>query len=360
MQSAIDRYLKDNGYLFSILTSREFAVSRSVLEGKARMLRDQGKGKKPNKACSLTVEEEEVLWECGQLGSHSPSSIINTLWWKLTQHFGLRGRQEHHGMKLEDFMLKLADGGKEYLTFSEGITKTRQSGLHEKQRLITPKMFATGTPRCPVSLFKMYINKRPVHLRKTGPFYLSVIGNPNSPIWFKLTPMGVNKINHIMKKMIENSPLSGIPKKITNHSARKTVVKKLKQQQVPKSDIISITGHNNERGLDAYDSGDEHHQQILSNCIENIPSNNLVSTAPKNPHQWYRNTYVSPNNPLIQHPTFDFFPRVQPQVNPTYTFNNCTVHFNNATQSQNNLLLSPTQKRRRIRIISSSESSQEQ
>ena len=96
MQSAIDRYLKDNGYLFSILTSREFAVSRSVLEGKARMLRDQGKGKKPNKACSLTVEEEEVLWECGQLGLHSPSSIINTLWWKLTQHFGLRGRQKHH------------------------------------------------------------------------------------------------------------------------------------------------------------------------------------------------------------------------------------------------------------------------
>jgi len=47
-------------------------------------------------------------------------------------------------MKLEDFTLKVADGGKEYLTYSEGITKTRQSGLHRKQRLQIPKMFATG------------------------------------------------------------------------------------------------------------------------------------------------------------------------------------------------------------------------
>ena len=66
--------------------------SRSVLEGKARFLREKGMGKKPNKAVSITEEEEETLWSCGQLCSSSPQSIINTLWWKLTQHFGLRGR----------------------------------------------------------------------------------------------------------------------------------------------------------------------------------------------------------------------------------------------------------------------------
>ena len=31
----------------------------------------------------------------------------------------------------------------------------------------------------------------------------------------------------------------------------------MKQRQFPKSEIISITGHNRETGLDAYDSGDE-------------------------------------------------------------------------------------------------------
>ena len=61
MQAPIDRYLKDKGYTHSISTSREFINSKSVLEGKARTLREQGMGKKPNKAESLSPEEERVL-----------------------------------------------------------------------------------------------------------------------------------------------------------------------------------------------------------------------------------------------------------------------------------------------------------
>ena len=49
---------------------------------------------------------------------------------------------------------------------------------------------------------------------------------------------------------------------------KKTLVKKLKQQQVPKSEIISITGHNREAGLDAYDSGNEVQQKQLSHFID--------------------------------------------------------------------------------------------
>ena len=56
---------------------------------------------------------------------------------------------------------------------------------------------------------------------------------------------------------MQNSPLQNREKHLANHSARKALVKKLKQQQVPKSEIIRITGHNREAGLDAYDSGDK-------------------------------------------------------------------------------------------------------
>jgi len=57
-------------------------------------------------------------------------------------------------MKLEDLSLKRDYNGVEYLTFAEGVTKTRQPGLHEKHRLVT-KMFATNTTRCPVSFYKL-------------------------------------------------------------------------------------------------------------------------------------------------------------------------------------------------------------
>ena len=81
--------------------------------------------------------------------------------------------------------------------------------------------------------------------------------------------MGINIINSMMKDLISISHLLNREKQFANHSARKTLMKKLKQQQFPKSEIISITGHNREAGLDAYDSGGEVQQKQLSHFIEN-------------------------------------------------------------------------------------------
>ena len=82
-------------------------IPEKVLEGKARKLRNEGRGKLPNKLRSLTREEdlEEALWGSGQLGNSSPRSLLNTMWWLLSQHLGLRGCQEHYTMDVEDFTL---------------------------------------------------------------------------------------------------------------------------------------------------------------------------------------------------------------------------------------------------------------
>ena len=102
MQSLIDRYLLESNCEYFMLNSRLFKGSRDVLEGKVRLLREKGLGKKPNKTNSLIRQEEDILWECRQLGDKTPKSIIATLWWQLTQHFGLQERQ-HHCMRVEDF-----------------------------------------------------------------------------------------------------------------------------------------------------------------------------------------------------------------------------------------------------------------
>ena len=189
----MERYLKSNSYPKSIIRDRQFINSRKVLEGKTRKLREQGKGKRPNRSKTLT----KVLWQNGQLGSGTPRALVNTMWWLMTKHFGLRGRQEHYQMKVEDFTLQHDDDGTEFLTFEEGLTKTRQGGLSVKNRLVTSKMFATvQEKRCPVMLFKLYLEKRPKEMKTSSPFYLSIIDKPVSNIWFKKTP-----INTIMKKM---------------------------------------------------------------------------------------------------------------------------------------------------------------
>ncbi|CAH3158175.1 unnamed protein product [Porites lobata] len=110
MLASLDRHLREKDAAFSIakdidigVREKFFSNSRKVLEGKARLLRQEGFGKRPNAAKALTSQDEELLWSKGVLGSHSPQSLIQTMWFLLTQHFGLRGCQEHHDMYIEDF-----------------------------------------------------------------------------------------------------------------------------------------------------------------------------------------------------------------------------------------------------------------
>ena len=80
-------------------------------------------------------------------------------------------------MNVQDFVFNKDNLGNEYVTFAEGVTKTRQGGTRKKGRLIKPKMFATGGENCPVALFRSYLLKRPAELRNTGPIYLGILNN---------------------------------------------------------------------------------------------------------------------------------------------------------------------------------------
>ena len=110
---------KSETSLKSIIWDREFLNYRKVLEGKARKLWEQGKGKWSNQSRSLTKEEEEeeeVLWQNGQLGGGTPWALHNTMWWLPTQHFGLQEWQEHHQMKVDDFTSQDNDDGNKFVT----------------------------------------------------------------------------------------------------------------------------------------------------------------------------------------------------------------------------------------------------
>ena len=56
-------------------------------------------------------------------------------------------------------------------------------------------------------------------------------------------------------------------KKLTNQSARKTLMKNLKAANQPRSAIISVTGHTNERSLADYEEADEKEQRLISSII---------------------------------------------------------------------------------------------
>lgn len=317
MQASLHRHLVEQNYPKSILSDVEFVNSRRVLEGKAKALREQGKGKKPNKSEPMTIDEENMLWEAGKLGDSSPSSLVHTMWFLNVQHFGQRGQQEHSTMTMENFVRKTDEStGAVYIEFLENPTKTRQGGLRPKQRVTNPKMFEfpSDRARCPVTLFEKYVSKRPAALKNTGRFYLSPRADfRDSGQWYKQVPVGKNKIASFMKSIIKDTSLEHSGKNITNHSGRKMLVKKLKAAGIPESSIIKVTGHTSTKGLSSYDPGDQREFQEMSNAL--AVSNARCSKDPMQPQQ-LPSLPCQPSNPS----------------NSGNVFNNCSVTINYSIQ----------------------------
>ena len=74
-----------------------------------------------------------------------------------------------------------------------------------------------------------------------------------------------------MKNIIKNTPLETSSKRLSNHSAKKMVVKKLRTSNVERQSIIQVTGHANETTLNDYDEGSERELRELSHIFSGTP-----------------------------------------------------------------------------------------
>ena len=198
-------------------------------------MKKKGKGRKDNAAKPLTEDEEDLLWKAKQLGSDSPQTPYNTM------HFGWRGRDEHRKVCLGDFHVGQDSNGTDYVEFdTEQGTKTRRGMEWETGRAFNPRMYATGDERCPVKHFTLYLSLRPLSASTPDlPLYMLVMNNLKPNVWYKNQPIGVNTLGGFMKK------IAGLTGKKTNHSARKTMVTRLIQNEVHLLHVTQLSGHNN-------------------------------------------------------------------------------------------------------------------
>ena len=88
MQNSLYRYFSEIGYNKSILKDQIFNESRKILEGKARLLWEQGVGKKKNASKAIDSGEEDILWNYRKLGNSSSTST---------------GCQEHTSTRIKNF-----------------------------------------------------------------------------------------------------------------------------------------------------------------------------------------------------------------------------------------------------------------
>ncbi|VDI55307.1 Hypothetical predicted protein, partial [Mytilus galloprovincialis] len=236
IRASIERHLKEKEYSHS-LRDKEFNLSTRALSAKKVQLKKLGKEHKPNASKAVSKDEEHLLWEQGQLGDGTPRILIFSLWYYLTKCFGLRGRNEHRQLQLGDILMKKDPvDNRQYLEFSERLTKTRDGTKGKENRKVKPRMYENKSDRCPIRLFKAYLLRRPENVMEPeSPFYLTCIPmeRVESMIWYYARPMGENTLANLMPMAAKEA---GMDRK-TNHSVRKTTIKTLRKAGVPRDKI---------------------------------------------------------------------------------------------------------------------------
>ena len=120
-----------------------------------------------------------------------------------------------------------------YIELNDRATKTREGASVGCP--FAPNIFCTCAGQletCAVALFRLYEEKR---ANKNHPAFYLAVNHGGSEDWYKNQPLGNNSLSHMMKEAAGVVGLEG--KKYTNHSGRKTGVKRLLDDNVAQQTV---------------------------------------------------------------------------------------------------------------------------
>ena len=92
-------------------------------------------GLKPRQVVVVSEEIENFFWDKSFLGNN-PKVLLRTTFYLIGLNFGMRAGDEHRKLSSTNFSFHTDSEGREYLLYSEGVSKTNQGGL--KHRKLTP------------------------------------------------------------------------------------------------------------------------------------------------------------------------------------------------------------------------------
>ena len=374
IRNSLQRVLIEKGSKMNIRDDMEFCRSRKVLTARRKQLTKLGKGNKPNATRALTEKEVDLLYSSKYFGSSTPVSLQRTIWWIITTNFGHRARNEARQLLFGDIKIKVSEGT-EYLEWdTERATKTRDGSVPMgHKRAFNPTAFATGTERCPVSFYKNYISHRPGNMCKdASPLFLAInyyVDYSLDLVWYLPRPLGKNKIGEFLPgaRKVLSSGEGSTKGKISNHSARKTTITNLLDNNINPLYVQQLSGHKRMESLNTYHVPSIKQQKEMSHVVSGYF--NKSSDSPKYIQQSndiHKKSLNDINNMNICPSLAEEMSNPWDPVNllnnvvtkhPAPIFNNCTFNFGimptNLTAETANPL--PPKRRRILTIDDSSD-----
>ncbi|XP_075455949.1 transcriptional regulator QRICH1-like [Ascaphus truei] len=154
---------------------------------------------------------EEMLWDCKQLGAHSPTTLLFTLMYFNTKYFVLKNVEQHSQLAFSKITKQTRK--------NPGIGKDKnctirflrlygqvQSGLKVTEETYVEQLENPDNPlQCPIKLYDFYRFKCPQGARgPTDAFYLvpEPVVAPNSPIWYSAQPVNEEVMEQMLTRIL--------------------------------------------------------------------------------------------------------------------------------------------------------------
>ena len=242
----VQMHLETMGFNFKLIDDPQFVALKFTLDNMMKSRTSDGLGIHVRQADVLSFSQEDILWGSGQLGSSNPIQLLNTVVFTLGMACALRAGKEHRALRSMGFQSqiqwKMDRNGERYFVYTEDIgLKTNKGGL--KHRKVKPKVVEVfpiaNRERCPVRILYRYFCRIPVN-RKCSALYLRPIANFNAERWYYDQPMGVNKLQSIVKNVCRSAGLEG---NFSNHSLRSTAATRMYHNNCDEQIIQEVTGH---------------------------------------------------------------------------------------------------------------------
>ena len=235
-----------------------FKELQGTLDNLFRRLHEGGAGRQVKHAEVITKQDENQLWDSGELGTKHPKALQNAVFYYNGKNFCLRGGVEHRELKISQLQRTFEPSG--YI-YHEYVSKN-QSGtyqqLHLQSKVVPIYACPDAGERCHVFLLDLYLRKLPQEAIQKDVFYVRPLQEVPADLsvpWYTTVPVGKHTLNNKVKVMCERAGIQGHK---TNHSLRATAATELYQADVPEKLIQERTGHRSLKTLRVYERTTTH------------------------------------------------------------------------------------------------------
>ncbi|XP_077445918.1 transcriptional regulator QRICH1-like [Stigmatopora argus] len=203
----IQKYLFDNGRVDDIFSDQYYTRFGKSLH---QILQHWTPSVHPLGYIIPSHVTEEMLWECKQLGAHSPSTLLTTLMFYNTKYFHLKTIEQHLKVAFSKVLRhtrKSPNNPKDKST-SIRYLKTTERFIGQK---VTDDMYSEQLEdpenplRCPIKLYDFYLFKCPQSAKgRNDTFYLTPepVVAPNSPIWYSTQPIPKEELEQMLTRIL--------------------------------------------------------------------------------------------------------------------------------------------------------------